>query len=48
MFYLYVVKGDSGARKLNNAANNFERGKEDAFHFKCADLGKSCYCHFGC
>eukprot|EP00854_Cymbomonas_tetramitiformis_P003095 gene3095-3928_t len=37
---LYGKKGDSGERKLDTSANNFERGMEDIFFFECQDLGE--------
>ena len=36
---VYGDKGDSGERKLDNSANNFERAAVDVFHFTCKDLG---------
>ncbi|KAK9824333.1 hypothetical protein WJX72_009517 [[Myrmecia] bisecta] len=36
---LYGASGDSGERKLDNSANNFERGQVDTFFIQCADLG---------
>lgn len=31
---------DSGSHKLDNSANNFERGQIDQFVIKCKDLGE--------
>lgn len=30
---------DSGSHKLDNSANNFEKGATDMFNIKCKDLG---------
>ena len=37
---LYGARGDSGERRLESSANDFERGKRDDFYVTCPDLGE--------
>ena len=34
------ARGDSGERRLESSANDFERGKRDDFYVTCPDLGE--------